>query len=190
MALFPLLLVLLGNPWNLRCPQMPAEAPVPVALQGQVHRSFPWVPLEDAGAIRIGPVWVFALSSHTKISRDGDRSDPAGRYLHRSLVAVGPTYPGQVTIRGGRLGTPGPRTQLRFTRGTTRCQMFGPTWCARRPPNEKATVTVPAGKGWRLARTEVAIGRSGCFRLRATGVGLSTSLPLAVPGPDWGTPGW
>jgi hypothetical protein len=176
--------------WNTRCREMPAEAPVPAALRAQVHRSFPWVPLKDAGAIHVGPVWLFALSSHTKISRDGDGSDAQRRYLHRTLVAVGPNYTRRVTISGSRLGTQGPRTKLRFTQGTKRCTIFGPTWCARSPLHEAPNLTVAAGTGWRAVRTEIAIGRTGCFALRARGPGLNTSLPLAVPGPDWGTPGW
>lgn len=179
-----------GNPWSLHCPQMPVEIPVPTALRAQVRRSFPWVPLNDAGATRAGPVWLFALSSRTSISRDGDRTDGYGRYLHRSLVAVGPHYTGSVTIRGHRLGRQGPRTPLRFTRGTTRCHIFGPTWCARRPLFERPSLMIPAGEGWRVVRTEIVIGRTGCFTLRATGSRLSRSLPLAVPGPDWGTSGW
>lgn len=154
-----------GNPWNLRCPQMPAEAPVPAALHVQVHRAFLWVPAKEAGAIHVGPIWLFALSSHTNIARDGDRMDPSGRYLHRSLVAIGPTYPGQVTIRGHRVGRAGRRMQLRFTRGTTRCHVFGPTWCARWPLKETTTLTLHAGKGWRVVRTEMAIGRTGCYEL-------------------------
>lgn len=155
-----------------------------------MQSSFPWVPLKDDGAIHVGPVWLFALSSHTDISRDGDGFDSHGRYLHRSLVAVGPDYIGRLTIDGRRLGEPGRRTRLRFTNGTTRCYIYAPTWCAPQAPKETVAVTVPAGKGWRVVRTEIAIGRTGCFRLRATGAGLSTSLPLAVPGPDRGTPGW
>lgn len=176
--------------WNTRCPRMPAEAPVPAALRAQVHDAFPWMPLRNAGAIRSGPVWVFALSSRTSISRDGDGTDPQRRYLHRALVAVDPSYTGRVAIAGSRLGRQGPRTKLRFTRGTRPCNVFGPTWCARSPLDETPSLTIPAGNGWRTARTAIAIGRTGCFLLRARGAGLETSLPLAVPGPDWGSPGW
>lgn len=183
MALLPLLLALTASPWNLHCPRMPVESAVPAALRAQVHSSFPWVPLKDAGAIHAGPVWVFALSSRTEISRDGDGFDLQGRYLHRSLVAVGPDHAGRVVVRGRRLRSRGPRTQLRFTRGTTTCRIFAPTWCARRPPNEVTSLSIPAGRGWRVVRTEVAIGATGCFALRASGDGLNASLPLAVPGP-------
>ena len=43
--------------------------------------------------------------------------------------------------------------------------------------------------GWGVVRTE-RIGRTGCIQLAATGSGLSETIPLAVPGPDRGTPGW
>lgn len=191
MALLALLMVLGGNPWNLRCLSMPKEAPAPSAVRAEVRASFPWVPLQDAGAIRVGPVWLFALSSDTSISRDGDGTDGQGRYLHRALVAVSPSYRGSLTIRGSRLGKPAVRAQLAFTRGTSRCRITDrPTWCASAPLNETPTLRIRAGGGWRLVRTEIAIGRTGCFNLRATGADLTAFLPLAVPGPDWGTPGW
>lgn len=191
MALLALLLALGANPWNLRCPSMPREAPAPSAVRAAVHAAFPWVPLRNAGAIRVRPVWLFALSSDTNLSRDGDGTDGHDRYLHRALVAVSPSYRGSLTIRGNRLGKPVARSQLAFTHGTSHCRItYLPTWCASTPLYETPTLRIPPGEGWRLARTEIAIGRTGCFTLRATGAGLNVLLPLAVPGPDWGTPGW
>lgn len=137
--------------WNSRCAQMPAEAAVPKGLQATVHKSFPWVP--DAGAIHVGPVWIFALSSHTNISRDADDSDGQHRYLHRTLVAVAPSYTRKVSITGRRLGEQGPRTKLGFTRGTTTCHIFGKTWCARsRWTRSRAWSCPPARDGGRFAR--------------------------------------
>jgi hypothetical protein len=45
-------------------------------------------------------------------------------------------------------------------------------------------------RGWRIVETELRIGRTGCFRITATGTDLNAHIPLAVPGPDWGTTGW
>ena len=180
-----------SNPWNLRCASMPLEAPVPQSVQQEVRAFFPWVPIRSASAIRSGPIWLFALSNRTAISRDGDSTDSSGRYLHRALVAVSPSYPRQITIRGRRLGASGPRTRLAFTAGASTCGVStSRVSCSSALLRETPTVTVPAGHGWRLVRTEIAIGRTGCFTLNATGSGLRTSLPLAVPGPDWGTSGW
>jgi hypothetical protein len=39
-------------------------------------------------------------------------------------------------------------------------------------------------------RTELRIGRTGCFALHASGPELDETIPLAVPGPDYGTAGW
>jgi hypothetical protein len=38
--------------------------------------------------------------------------------------------------------------------------------------------------------TELRIGRTGCFRITVSGPRLHQSIPIAVPGPDYGTPGW
>lgn len=180
-----------GNPWRVRCPSMPLEAPVPQRVQQEVRGFFPWVPIKDAGAIRSGPVWLFALSNRTTIARDGDSTDPGGRYLHRALVAASPAYPRQITIRGRRLGAAGPRTRLAFTTGASTCGVStSDVSCRSTLLPETPTLTIPAGHRWRIVRTEIAIGRTGCFTLTATGAGLHTALPLAVPGPDWGTAGW
>ena len=75
-----------------------------------------------------GPIWVFALSTGTNISRDGDGLDGQRRYLHRTLIAVDPSYTGSVAIVGSRIGMDGPRTALRFTNGTAPCNILGSTW--------------------------------------------------------------
>ena len=41
----------------------------------------------------------------------------------------------------------------------------------------------------RIVETELRVGRTGCFRVTATGTGLKGQIPLSVPGPDWGTTG-
>ena len=73
-----------------------------------------------------GPIWVFALSTGTNISRDGDGLDGQRRYLHRTLIAVDPSYTGSVAIAGSRIGMDGPRTALRFTNGTAPCNILAP----------------------------------------------------------------
>jgi hypothetical protein len=45
-------------------------------------------------------------------------------------------------------------------------------------------------KPWRPMPIVLVARHTGCFRLAATGPGLRATIPLAVPGPDWGTAGW
>jgi hypothetical protein len=119
-------------------------------------------------------VWLFALSSRTAVSRDGDGLDGHGRSVHRVVVAVGPRYARRVVLRGAALA---------FTRGTSPCLITGrPTWCARVPLREAPALRIPAGRGWRVVRTALVLGRTGCLHVRATGAALDVTLPLAVPG--------
>jgi hypothetical protein len=181
-----------GNPWQLRCASMPSEQPTPPALRAAVRAFFPWV--ADATSLHAGPAYLVALSTRTAISRDGDDLDGAGYYLHRALVAIGPTQPGTVVLTGRRLGAPGPRTAVGFsTDGATVCTVRSPdVACGTRPLRFAARLTIaPRPRpGWRIVRTELQIGRSGCFQLTAAAPGLHATIPLAVPGPDYGTPGW
>ena len=191
MALLALLLALGGNPWDLRCPAMPAEQTLPAAVQPAAHAFVPWAGPGGQRALHAGPVWVLALSSRTAISRDGDGTDPQGYYLHRALVAVAPSYRGAVTLTGARLGKPVVRGRLGFERGAPSCTVSGvDVSCGVPSYRWTPALRVPAGRGWRLVRTMLRIGRTGCFSITAAGAGLHVSLPLAVPGPDWGTPGW
>jgi hypothetical protein len=184
-----LLFVAAGNPWNLRCPSMPREQAVPAAVRPAGRAFFPWA---HAEALRSGPVYLLALSTRTAISRDGDDRDPTDHYLHRALVAVAPSFAGPVVLRGRRLGRPGPRTALGFSQnGATHCTVSSRyVSCRYRPLRFASSLRIAPHAGWRIAATELRIGRTGCFRLVATGAGLSATIPLAVPGPDWGTPGW
>ena len=191
MALLALLLVLSGSPWDLRCPSMPAEQALPAAVQPAARAFVPWAGPGAQRALHAGPVWVLALSSRTAISRDGDGTDPQGYYLHRALVAVAPSYRGAVTLTGARLGQPVVRGRLGFERGAPPCGVTGNVVSCGTPSYRwTPALHVPAGAGWRLVRTMLRIGRTGCFRLVAAGPGLHVTLPLAVPGPDWGTQGW
>jgi hypothetical protein len=180
-----------GNPWQLRCPSMPAEQPLPGAVRTAALRLFPWV-RPAAKGLRSGPVYLVALSSKTAISRDGDETDGAGYYLHRALVAIAPSYSAGVTITGRRLGHQARRTTLGFsTDGTTSCTVNPPVVsCGSRPLRFAAVLRIASRIGWRIVPTELRIGRTGCFRITATGHGLRETIPLAVPGPDYGTPGW
>jgi hypothetical protein len=136
-------------------------------------------------------VWLLALSSRTAISRDGDGTDPQGYYLHRALVAVAPSYRGAVTLTGARLGRPLVRSRLGFERGAPPCTVSGnDVSCGVPSYRWTSALRVPTGTSWRLVRTMLRIGRTGCFQITAAGAGLHVSLPLAVPGPDWGTSGW
>jgi hypothetical protein len=190
MALLALLAALAG-PWNPHCPSMPAETTVPPAIRSAGRAFYPWAGRVADEAIHRGPVWLLALSARSEISRDGDARDAANRYLHRALVAVSPAYRGAVTISGLRIGKAGARTRLLFTPGASRCTVSNPTvTCGTPPPTERTALTIAPATGWRTMRTEISIGRTGCFTIRASGEGLDVSLPLAVPGPDWGTPGW
>jgi hypothetical protein len=136
-------------------------------------------------------VYLLALSSHTAISRDGDFRDSDGYYLHRALVAVAPSYTGALTITGARIRR-GPRTALGFsTNGANHCSVTIPdVTCGNRLLHYAAHLGITPKRGWRIVETELRIGRTGCFQLTATGTGLRVRIPLSVPGPDWGTPGW
>ena len=180
-----------GNPWQLHCPSMPAEQTAPAPLQAAALRFFPWI-RPGAKTLHDGPIYLVALSSHTAIARDGDALDSAGFYLHRALIAVAPSYHGAVAIHGNRLGSPGPRTPLEFSRnGASACTVKSPDVIC--PPRQLAfarSLRIAPSPGWRIAQTEIGIGRTGCFQLTATGHHLHAVVPLAVPGPDYGTPGW
>jgi hypothetical protein len=155
-------------------------------------RFYPWAGRTAAQALHDGPVYLLALSSHTAISRDGDRRDTGDYYLHRALIAVAPSYRTALTITGERLGHRGPRTRLGFSRnGANHCTLSLPyVNCGNRPHRFAAHLTIAPHRGWRIVETELRIGRTGCFRLTASGADLAVRIPLAVPGPDWGTPGW
>jgi hypothetical protein len=191
MALLGVLLALGGSPWNLSCPAMPAEQRVPAAVRPAARAFWPWDRRDAVLAIHAGPVWLLAFSSHTRVSRDGDGTDGQGYYLHRTLVAVAPSHPGAVTVTGRRLGAEVARGRLGFERGAPGCTVATPVVSCGAPSLRWAqSLRVPAGARWRIVRTMLRIGRTGCFRLTVSGAGFGVSLPLAVPGPDWGTPGW
>jgi hypothetical protein len=179
-----------GNPWQLRCASMPAEQPTPPALRATARAFFPWV--ADAKSLRAGPVYLVALSTRTAISRDGDDTDSLGYYLHRALVAISPDQPGTVVVAGRRLGPSGPRSTVGLsTDGATACTVHPPgVACGTRPLHFAAALTIAPSPGWRIVATELQIGRTGCFQLTASAPGLQATIPLAVPGPDYGTPGW
>jgi hypothetical protein len=180
-----------ADPWQLRCASMPAEQPLPGPLRQAALRFFPWV-RPAARGLRSGPVYVVALSGRSAISRDGDGTDGRGFYLHRALVAIAPSYAGAVAISGHRLGAAGDRTVLGFSaNGATRCSVSPPdVVCGSRPLRFAATLTVAPGTGWRIIPTELRIGRTGCFAIKAAGSRLHETVPLAVPGPDYGSSGW
>jgi hypothetical protein len=169
---------------------MPHEQRVPGPLRPAARDFFPWAP--EAGALRIGPVYLLALSYRTELSRDGDERDPRGYYLHRALVAVAPSSRGTIVVTGRRLGRRGPRTTIGFSQtGASRCTVSGlDVSCPPRPLRFARSLRIAPHRGWRGVKTELRIGRTGCFRLVASGRGLRATIPLAVPGPDWGTPGW
>jgi hypothetical protein len=154
-------------------------------------RFFPWV-RPAAKGLRSGPVYLVALSSRTAISRDGDDTDGVGYYLHRALVAIHPSYSGRVILSGRRLGRPGRRTILDFsTNGATKCTVNPPiVSCGWRPLRFAHALEIRPRHGWRIVETELRIGRTGCFPICATGHSMRRSIPLAVPGPDYGTSGW
>lgn len=180
-----------GNPWQLRCPSMPAEEALPAPLRAVALRFYPWVKPKATG-LRSGPIYLVALSTRTRISRDGDERDGAGYYLHRALVAITPTYTGALTLRGHRLGHAGRRTTLGFSiDGATRCTVKAPVVsCGSRPLHFATRLRIVPSRSWRIIRTELRIGRTGCFRLTASGRALHETIPLAIPGPDYGTAGW
>ncbi len=154
-------------------------------------RFFPWV-RPAAKALHAGPVYLVALSSETAISRDGDPRDTSGYYLHRALIAVAPRYAARVVIAGRRLGPSTRRAALGFSsNGATACTVSSPyVSCGNRPLHFTRALTIRARAGWRVLATELRIGRTGCFAITAAGRGLHVVLPLSVPGPDYGTPGW
>ena len=89
-----------GNPWQLHCPSMPTERPLPAPLRAEALRFYRWV-RPAANGLRAGSVYLVALSTRTTISRDGDELDSAGylvwtvndapriqRYLADPSVAV------------------------------------------------------------------------------------------------------
>jgi hypothetical protein len=180
-----------ADPWNLHCAAMPAEQPAPTPVAATARRFFPWV-RPAAPAVHAGPVYLVALSWHSQIARDGDMRDNANYYSHRALIAVAPSYTGAVTIAGRRLGRPGPRTALGFsTDGANHCTVSSPVVnCGSRSLHYTSHLRVASHPGWRIVETELRIGRTGCFRITATGANLRAQIPLSVPGPDWGTAGW
>jgi hypothetical protein len=171
---------------------MPVEQAAPRAISSAARRFFPWVGAQAAESLHDGPVYLLALSSRTAISRDGDRQDAEAYYLHRALVAVAPSYTGPVTVVGSRLGRRAPRTTLGFSiDGANHCIVENPiVTCGNRSLRYAPRLHIAPRPGWRVVETELRIGRTGCFRLTATGPQLSARIPLAVPGPDWGTRGW
>jgi hypothetical protein len=171
---------------------MPVEQPAPKPLAAEARRFFPWVVTPSAGALHAGPLYLVALSSRTRISRDGDRRDSHNYYSHRALIAVAPSYREAVTIAGRRLGRRGPRTALGFsTNGANHCTVASPVVnCGNRSLRYASQLAIGVQRGWRIVETELRIGRTGCFRLTATGTDLRAQIPLSVPGPDWGTTGW
>jgi hypothetical protein len=170
---------------------MPVEQVSPPRVARAAERFFPWVPSAGKG-LRGGPVYFVALSVRSAISRDGDRRDGEGYYFHRALIAVDPSYASSVRVVGKRLGRPGPRTVLGFsTDGANHCTVTTPVVnCGNRLHRFAPRLQIATRHGWRIVETELRIGRTGCFRVTATGRHLHAEIPLAVPGPDWGTPGW
>jgi hypothetical protein len=181
-----------SDPWNLHCASMPAEQPAPKPVAARARQFFPWVAAPAAKALSDGPVYLIALSSHTAISRDGDRRGSGNYYSHRALLAVAPSYPGVVTITGRRLGRRVLRTGLGLsTNGANHCTLSNPiVTCGNRSLRYASHLVILRHRGWRIVETELRLGRTGCFRLTATGTELNAQIPLSVPGPDWGTIGW
>ena len=179
------------DPWQLHCASMPRERTLPAPVRRDTLRFFPWI-RPAAKGLRAGPVVLVALSSRSSITRDGDVRDSGGYYLHRALFAISPAYGAALAISGRRLGAPARRTVLGFsTDGANTCTVRSPVVsCGTRPLRFDRALRVPRGTVWRIVRSELRIGRTGCFRVDVRGRGLHRSLPLAVPGPDYGTPGW
>ncbi len=180
-----------GNPWNLRCASMLAEQHAPAPLRIAALRFFPWI-RPAAKALHSGPIYLVALSSKTAISRDGDSTDSSAYYLHRALIAVAPSYQARMTVTGHRLGKSRRRAALGFsTNGATACTVNPPdVSCKSRPLHFARTLTINPRAGWRIVQTELRIGRTGCFAINVSGGGWHSVVPLAVPGPDYGTTGW
>jgi hypothetical protein len=173
------------------CASMPAEQKAPEPLRSAALRFFPWV-RPAASSLQSGPVYLVALSSKSAISRDGDPLDSSSYYLHRALIAVAPSYRARVVVTGRRLGSSAPRAALGFsTSGATSCTVNPPdVSCGSRPLRFAFALTIATRPGWRIVRTELRIGRTGCFAITAFGNHLHAVIPLSVPGPDYGTPGW
>ncbi len=112
--------------------------------------------------------------------------------MHRALIAVAPSYRDAVTIAGRRLGRRAPRITLGFsTNGANHCTVSNPyVNCGNRSLRYASHLAIARQRGWRIVETELRIGRTGCFRVIATGTDLNAQIPLSVPGPDWGTTGW
>jgi hypothetical protein len=180
-----------ADPGQLDCPATPVEQPPPAAVRPAALRFFPWV-RPVAKSLHAGPVYLVALSSRTAISRDGDDTDSADYYLHRALIAIGPSHAGTVSVTGRRLGRSGPRTTLGFSQnGATACSFRrADVTCGARSLRFATTLRIVAGAHWRIVPTELRIGRTGCFELTVTGAGLRETIPLSVPGPDYGSAGW
>lgn len=179
-----------GNPWNLRCPSMPLEQPLPAVLERAAHAFSPWIGAHEHG-LRTGPIYLIVGSYRTAISRDGDYDDGNGNYLHRAIIAVAPVYSGKLVIAGKHLGRAGARSTLGFSiDGTDRCTVRGnDVNCGHLLHRFARSLAISGRAGWRIVRTELRIGRTGCFEVSATGNGLHVTIPLSVPGPDWPTPG-
>lgn len=170
------------DPWNPHCPSMPLEQPLPAPLARAERAFVPWGGSIVPRGLAAGPVYLVAGSYRTAISRDGDFTDSSGAYLHRALVAVSPSFPGRVTFTGGPLKA---GAALAFSsQGAIHCSVdkLGVT-CIPRQLRFTARLTVRAGSGWRIVRTELRLPGTGCFRLTASGDGLHETIPLAVPGP-------
>jgi hypothetical protein len=170
---------------------MPAEEVAPGPVRAAALKFFPWV-RPAARALRSGPVYLVALSSKTAISRDGDGMDSDGYYLHRALVAVAPSYSERVVITGRRVRASGSRLNLGFsTTGANACTVRGvDVSCGSRQLRFASALVISPHSGWRIVRTELRIGRTGCFTFIASGRDLRSVIPVSVPGPDYGTPGW
>jgi hypothetical protein len=164
---------------------------MPAAVQAAALTFFPWIRPAEKG-LRSGPFYLVALSSRTAISRDGDEQDGSRYYLHRALIAIAPSRSDVVTVSGRRIGAAGRRTTLGFsTNGATRCTVHAPNVsCGSRPLRFASALRIAPRAGWRIVQTELRIGRTGCFRITARGAGWRGTIPLAVPGPDYGTAGW
>lgn len=179
------------DPWQLSCASMPAEEQTPSPVRPAVLAFFPWV-RPAAQSLRVGPVYLIALSSHAAISRDGDSHDSAGYDLHRAIVAIDPTLSGPVTLTGRRLGPVGLRTMLGFSaNGANSCKVSKRgVVCGIRPLRFATTLRIAPHTGWRIVLTELRIGRTGCFELQVSAAHTEESIPLAIPGPDYGHTGW
>jgi len=182
------------RPWNITCRGVTPEHRVPAPARARARKIFNWYPRGAEQALGRSPVYALLFSSRGRISRDGDRLDSQSYYLHRSLFAIDARYRGRITISGRRIGRPGPRTALAFkTNGTSLCTLHAPVVdCPDHPGPTARTLVVPRGRAgsWRFVPTEIQVGRTGCFELAVRGRGLDERIRFAVPGPDYGTPGW